>query len=515
MLEFDEKSPSGARIKVVGVGGGGGNAINTMISSGLDGVQFVAANTDLQALEANNADLKLQLGNALTRGLGAGANPEIGRNAALEDRERLVELLKDSEMVFVTAGMGGGTGTGAAPVIARVARELGALTVAVVTKPFHFEGKKRRRQAEEGIAELRDSVDTLITIPNQRLLTVAGETTTMLDTFRKADEVLFHAVRGISDLITVHGLINLDFADVRTIMAGKGMALMGTGEANGDTRAINAAKMAISSPLLEEISLSGAMGVLINITAGPGLTLFEVNEASSIIQEEAHEDANIIFGAVIDENLGDTVRVTVIATGFEQATENRMIDSRPEIRVPENRVMTEARPVMPTSYEVRTEVHGEMQVHGDSREVILTPLTAKPRTVAVPAMEPPQPKKMGAAALEHTLDRNYARSLRPGAETHAADGGGPAGAYRNPPKDMHGQGVGEDGSNGFFTSAARRFRNLRSGSGAGATRGNYSEEYRPQRSMKHEAPKELDDMGFDHFREDEYDIPTFLRKQAD
>jgi cell division protein FtsZ len=316
LLEFDEVSS--ARIVVVGVGGGGGNAVNTMISSRLDGVEFVAANTDCQALEANMAGVKIQLGSAITRGLGAGANPEVGRNAAHESMDRIREIVEGADMVFVTAGMGGGTGTGAAPVIAQIAKECGALTVGVVTKPFNFEGKKRRRQAEEGIANLGAAVDTLITIPNQRLLSVAGQSTTMLEAFRRADDVLLNAVQGISDLITVPGLINVDFADVRTIMSCMGRALMGTGRAKGDRRSLEAAQQAINSPLLEDVSIEGATGILINITGGPDLTLFEVNEASSLIQEAAHEEANIIFGSVIDANLKEEVRITVIATGFDK-----------------------------------------------------------------------------------------------------------------------------------------------------------------------------------------------------
>ncbi|HEX4460862.1 MAG TPA: cell division protein FtsZ [Polyangia bacterium] len=318
LLEFDDEGGNRAKIKVIGVGGGGGNAINTMIESRLEGVDFIAANTDIQALESNQAPLKIALGGALTKGLGAGANPEIGRNAALEDITKLTEVLANADMVFVTAGMGGGTGTGAAPIIAQVARECGALTVGVVTKPFGFEGRKRRKQAEEGISILQSCVDTLITIPNDRLLSIAGQKTTMLDAFRKADEVLLNAVQGISDLITIPGLINVDFADVRTIMKDMGRALMGTGRAVGERRAIEAAQQAISSPLLEDVNITGATGILINITGGPDLTLFEVNEASTLIQEAAHEDANIIFGSVIDANFVDEVRITVIATGFDR-----------------------------------------------------------------------------------------------------------------------------------------------------------------------------------------------------
>jgi cell division protein FtsZ len=323
MFEFDETSQLQATIKVIGIGGGGSNAVNSMMNAGVKGVDFVVANTDAQALNASPVPAKLQLGSRLTRGLGAGANPDIGRNATIEDTDKISEFLVGADMVFLTAGMGGGTGTGGAPVIAKLAKEFGALAVAVVTKPFIFEGRKRMRQAEEGLEELRQSVDALITIPNQRLLNIAGKNTSMVEAFSKADEVLMQAVRSISDLINVHGLINLDFQDVKTVMSNTGMALMGTGTAGGENRAVEAAHRAIASPLLEDISIQGAKGILINITAGAGLTLFEVNEASSLIQEEAHEDANIIFGAVLDESMGDDVRVTVIATGFEPVRQLR------------------------------------------------------------------------------------------------------------------------------------------------------------------------------------------------
>ena len=322
MFEIVERQNSmTARIKVIGIGGGGGNAVNTMIGARLTGVDFMVANTDAQSLEASQAPVRVQLGGLVTKGLGAGANPEIGRRAALEDQEQIREYLEGADMVFITAGMGGGTGTGGAPVVARIAREVGALTVGVVTKPFIFEGKKRMRQAEEGIEELKQSVDTLIVIPNQRLLSIAAKTTTMIEAFHKADDVLLQAVRGISDLIITPGLINLDFADVRTVMAEMGLALMGAASASGENRAIEAAQKAISSPLLEDISIQGARGVLINITGGPDLCLHEVNEAASMIQEEAHDDANIIFGAVIDENMADEIRITVIATGFGEEKE--------------------------------------------------------------------------------------------------------------------------------------------------------------------------------------------------
>jgi len=323
MIEIVEQTNLTARIKVIGIGGGGGNAVNTMIRSKLTGVDFLVANTDAQSLERSQALNKIQLGESVTKGLGAGANPEVGRRAALENQVQLKEHLSGSDMVFITAGMGGGTGTGGAPVIARLAREAGALTVGVVTKPFVFEGKRRLRQAEEGIEELKQSVDTLIVIPNQRLLSIAAKTTTMLEAFNKADDVLLQAVRGISDLIITPGLINLDFADVRTVMAEMGLALMGSATATGENRAVEAAQKAISSPLLEDISIRGARGVLINVTGGPDLGVHEINEAASMIQEEADDDANIIFGAVIDENLADEIRITVIATGFTDTKEEQ------------------------------------------------------------------------------------------------------------------------------------------------------------------------------------------------
>ncbi len=316
---FEEGLRTGACIKVIGVGGGGSNAVNRMISAGLDGVDFLVANTDVQALKQSRAPVKIQIGAKLTKGLGAGANPDVGKQAALEDTEKVIESLEGADMVFVTTGLGGGTGTGAAPIIASLAAELGALTVAVVTKPFAFEGRKRLSQAERGLLDLKECVDTVITIPNERLLATLERGTSLFDAFRIADDILRQAVQGISDLITVPGLINLDFADVKTVMHGMGMALMGTGMASGENRAIEAAKRAISSRLLEETSIQGARGVLINITGGPDLLLHEVSEASSIIHDAADSEANIIFGAVLDETMKDEVKITVIATGFDRA----------------------------------------------------------------------------------------------------------------------------------------------------------------------------------------------------
>ena len=312
MFELEESTNLGAKIKVIGVGGGGNNAVQTMIEGGLSGVDFIVANTDRQCLEATKADTKINLGSERTKGLGAGANPETGKRAAIESYNDIVSSLEGSDMVFVTAGMGGGTGTGGAPIVAKIAKELGALTIGVVTRPFIFEGKKRKKHADLGIAELKENVDTLIVIPNQKLLSISSEKTPLVDTFKQADHVLFQAVKGISDLINIRGLINLDFADIRTVMAAQGMAIMGSGAATGENRAVEAASAAISSPLLENIAIDGATGIIINVTGGSDLTLWEVNEASTLITEAAHEDAEIIFGAVIDDSLNEEIRVTFI-----------------------------------------------------------------------------------------------------------------------------------------------------------------------------------------------------------
>lgn len=322
MLDFEFEVDQTAIIKVIGVGGGGNNAVNRMIDFGLKGVEFISINTDKQALYLSKAGQKIQIGDKLTKGLGAGANPEIGEKAAEESKDEITQALKGADLVFITAGMGGGTGTGAAPVVAQIAKELGILTVGVITKPFSFEGRPRMRNAEQGITKLKDRVDTLVTIPNDRLLQVVDKKTPIQEAFRIADDVLRQGVQGISDLITTPGLINVDFADVKTIMLNHGLAHMGVGRASGENRAAEAAKQAISSPLLET-TINGAMGVLLNITGGPGLTLFEVNEAADQVKQAADPDANIIFGAVIDENLEDEIRITVIATGFEKYNENK------------------------------------------------------------------------------------------------------------------------------------------------------------------------------------------------
>lgn len=362
-IRFVEEEHKGARIKVIGVGGAGGNAINNMIDACISGVEFFTANTDRQVLNANEAPVKIQLGAHLTKGLGAGANPEIGRQAAEEDREQIGHALSGADMVFITAGMGGGTGTGAAPVVAHIAKEQGSLTIAVVTKPFDFEGRKRKQQAEEGLRALRGNVDTLITIPNQRLLQVVDRDTSLRDAFRVADNVLRQAVQGISDLITVPGLVNLDFADVQTIMSGMGLAIMGTGVGRGEKRAIEAAHAAISSPLLEESSITGARGVLINITGGLDMSLHDINDAVAIVREAAHEDAHIIFGAVIDEKLEDELHLTLIATGF----------TRPEL---EASPRPRAFPKMPSTYEVDARPERRLPALEDEAEEDATPVLA-------------------------------------------------------------------------------------------------------------------------------------------
>lgn len=388
MIELIENADPGARIKVIGAGGCGGNAVNHMIAAGLRNVDFISVNTDAQALQSNTAPMRMQIGQMLTRGRGTGGNPEIGRKAALEDEDTLREVLSEAEMVFVTAGMGGGTGTGSAPVIARIAREGGALTVGVVTKPFQFEGRKRMGQAEEGLRELKNAVDTLITIPNQRLLSIASRTTSLKEAFQKADDVLLQAVRGISELVTVEGLINLDFADVRSIMAEMGMAMMGAARAAGENRALEAAQRAISSPLLEDVSIKGARGLLINVTGGPDMSLYEVNEAASLIQEEAHEDANIIFGAVIDEKLADEIHVTVIATGFGERELDRHTARYSSVGTPVT-APVQAAPTRPVD-----------------------PIQMQPPVMAAPPSPPPPPnqfynkpvRRLGMIVDDSTLD---------------------------------------------------------------------------------------------------------------
>lgn len=401
--------PAGAKIKVIGVGGGGCNAVNTMIRSGLSGVEYIVANTDSQALAANLASTKIQLGGNVTKGLGAGANPEVGRKAAIEDYEKLSEVLDGADMVFVTAGMGGGTGTGAAPVIAKLAREMGALTVGVVTKPFMFEGKKRSRQADEGIRYLEESVDSLICIPNQRLLQLAGENLSLVDTFKAADEVLLNAVQGISDLINNTGLINADFADVSTVMTNKGLALMGTGISTGPERALKAARQAISSPLLEDVTIDGATGIIINITGNATLTTHETNQAVTLIMEAADEDAEIIFGTVIDENMNDNVKVTVIATGLKN---NRREITAPAYREAapvkrEEPVFTAPAPA-PTAAP-KTDIAVKSEISFDLDEEI-KPAAEKPKINWA--------EKLQTAATKYESQKNFDGNSRPATTTN-------------------------------------------------------------------------------------------------
>jgi cell division protein FtsZ len=393
-LTLDEAARAGAKIKVVGVGGGGSNAVTRMVQAGLSGVEFIVANTDAQALRANPAPIKIQIGSKLTKGLGAGADPNVGRQAALEDTDNLIQALSGADMVFVTTGLGGGTGTGAAPVIAALATELGALTIAVVTRPFKFEGKKRQKQAEVGIEALRESVDTVITIPNERLLSVIDRSTSMLDAFVTADDVLRQAIQGISDLILVPGLINLDFADVKTIMSGMGVAMMGTAMAEGSMRATDAANRAISSPLLEDASVEGARGVIINVTGGPDMSLMEVNEALTIIHEAAHEDANIIFGAVVDPQLAGKVKITVIATGFDHLRPERMAPGALGTPTPVDMNAY-------TSYRPAVVVGGDLSANRmtiSRRPSIEVPSAGRPFATAVGQNSTPRPAGTGADA---------------------------------------------------------------------------------------------------------------------
>jgi len=394
-IQFHDEVPHGARIKVIGVGGGGGNAVNRMISAGLEGVEFITANTDVQALKLSQAPVKLQLGVRLTAGLGAGANPDVGRRAALEDSDKIIEALEGADMVFVTAGLGGGTGTGAAPVIASLASEMGILTVAVVTRPFAFEGKRRLQQAERGMAELLESVDTMIVIPNEKLLAVAKDAG-FFESFRIADDVLRQGVQGISDIITIPGIINRDFADVKTTMAGMGHAVMGTPIRSGENRAVEAAQAAMASPLLEEGAIDGARGILINITGSSSLKLSEVNAASTLIQTSAHEDANIIFGAVLDEKMGDDVKITVIATGFRDQSPDRRsrmldVEAVPVVSVPVVAPDSWMKEPDPAPLRFMSEVEEELESQDWARHVEPEPAPV-PQPVMAQVAEPlPQP----------------------------------------------------------------------------------------------------------------------------
>ena len=392
-IQFNEETRNNAKIKVIGIGGGGGNAVNRMIDAHMEGVEFVAANTDMQALQMSQAAVKIQLGVKLTNGLGAGANPDIGRKGALEDADKIIEALEGADMVFVTAGLGGGTGTGAAPIIASLASEMGALTVAVVTKPFAFEGKRRMQQAEKGMAELIDSVDTMIVIPNEKLLAVA-QNAGFFESFRVADDILRQAVQGISDIITIPGIINRDFADVKAIMAGMGFAVMGTAQAKGERRAMQAAQSAIASPLLEAGAIDGARGILINITGSSSLRLSEVNEASTIIQSAAHEDANIIFGAVLDEKMKEEVKITVIATGFktDQPKKREGTVTAAAAAISSARSVSSFTPTRPT--ELPSTKNTAVTAAGNAPTAHGAPAVAMQRTPSAPSRETPSLEKV-------------------------------------------------------------------------------------------------------------------------
>jgi cell division protein FtsZ len=477
---------NGARIKVIGVGGGGCNAVNTMIRAGLSGVEYIVANTDAQALSVSLAPTKIQLGGTVTKGLGAGANPEIGKKAALEDYETISQILKDSDMVFITAGMGGGTGTGAAPVIAKLARELGALTVGVVTKPFIFEGKKRFKQAEEGIRNLEETVDSLITIPNQRLLYLAGENLSLIDTFKRADEVLLNAVRGISDLINNTGHINADFADVATVMANKGLALMGTGSASGAGRAIKAATEAISSPLLEDISINGATGIIINITGSETLSMHETNEAVTLIMEAADENAEIIFGTVIDSTLGDEVKITVIATGLG-----------------DQRLRTQANPVI-SAVETRTQVNtpfvAPVEIQAAPTPVAQTvyvqpvysqPVYAQP-TVQATVQSPPQAEER--SDFDRFMNDKNSFVVKHVEETETAA-------------------VVENKNPSRLIQSIRDAANRYEGSARPSERAEFNDSFKESAPTTTRAKSIAEKLGFINFDEDEFDTPSYMRKE--
>ncbi|EQC43322.1 cell division protein FtsZ [Bacteriovorax sp. Seq25_V] len=497
MFEISDKAgetvTTGAKIRVVGVGGGGCNAVNTMIKAGLTGVEYIVANTDAQALNASLAPTKIQLGVELTKGLGAGANPEVGRKAALDEYEMLSEILEGSDMVFITAGMGGGTGTGAAPVIAKLAKELGALTVGVVTKPFTFEGKKRMRQAATGISTLEESVDSLITIPNQRLLYLAGESLSLVETFKKADEVLLNAVRGISDLINTTGHINADFADVSTVMANKGLALMGTGLCNGPDRAIKAATEAISSPLLEDISIDGATGIIINITGDESMTMHEVNEAVTLIMEAADDDAEIIFGSVIDNNLEDNIKVTVVATGLGGAIRNETFASRPVATAPARSVETVQMQAPERHVAVETPVQRTQQVETVEQNWESSPIyrTAPQQTVV--EQQPMHHEEVAAAPAQQSQAQLH--------EDRMFDGG-------EAPKTGLADSIRE---------AATRYETSKKEVDTAWNADPYASHSRERATDKTATRTRsiAEKLGFINFDEDELDTPSYLRKEED
>lgn len=505
---------NGARIKVVGVGGGGCNAVNTMIRSGLSGVEYIVANTDAQALSISLADVKIQLGGTVTKGLGAGANPEVGKKAALEDYEKISEVLKGADMVFITAGMGGGTGTGAAPVIAKLAKELGALTVGVVTKPFVFEGKKRFKQAEEGIRNLEESVDSLITIPNQRLLYLAGENLSLVDTFKRADEVLLNAVRGISDLINNTGHINADFADVSTVMANKGLALMGTGVATGSGRAIKAATEAISSPLLEDISINGATGIIINITGSDSLTMHETNEAVTLIMEAADENAEIIFGTVIDNNCGDDIKVTVIATGLGgqiRAHEGLKASAAVQQQVaPQVQHQTFVQPAPVQAAPVR-EVQIPVAQPEPTREVVREMPVAQPEPVRAAA---PAPQAQASNESDFGFDdrSDFDRFMR---DRSAYSNASHEEEMNSQPVQQAAQPQQQQPSRLIqqIRDAANRYENSTPSRPVQASVASPKMESEAGVGTNTRAKSIAEKLGFINFDEDEFDTPSYLRKE--
>jgi cell division protein FtsZ len=460
MFEIDQVATQGAKIKVIGVGGSGCNAVNTMIKMGLQGVDFITANTDIQALNASLAPTKIAIGQDVTRGLGAGANPEVGRKAALEDYAKIAELIHGADMVFITAGMGGGTGTGAAPIVAKIAKEAGALTVGVVTKPFMFEGRKRMRHAEDGLAALRENVDSLIMIPNQRLLQVSGAKLSMIDAFKKADEVLLNAVQGISDLINCTGHINCDFADVKTIMNNRGMALMGIGNAKGEHRAVEAATNAISSPLLEDVSINGATGIIINITGGSDLSIHEVNEATTLIMEAAHPDAEIIFGTVIDDTMADSVKITVIATGLNAPSAQVALSLNSQAAAASQGWANQA--TVPPAPNAAMLSHSPATAH-----VPVSAPVAAAVSVAANAQPVPQPVRVEAVTIERESPESFDEIM---AESETVSPGLQA---RAPAKDMG----AEAGELARARAIAQR-------------------------------------LGITNLTDDEYDVPTYMRRRG-
>lgn len=520
MFEIAENTEivNGAKIKVIGVGGGGCNAVNTMIRSGLSGVEFIVANTDAQALAANLAPTKIQLGTDLTKGLGAGANPEIGRKAALDDYEKISEYINGSDMIFVTAGMGGGTGTGAAPVIAKLAKELGALTVGVVTKPFMFEGRKRTKQAGLGIKTLEECVDSLITIPNQRLLQIAGESLSLVDTFKKADEVLLHAVQGISDLINNTGFINADFADVSTVMANKGLALMGTGIATGPERAVKAATDAISSPLLEDITIDGATGIIVNITGNNSLSMHETNEAMTLIMEAADEDAEIIFGTVVDDELGDEIKVTVVATGLGGNSATTSV--APSIYANKTETETKA-PVTAAPVRETAPVQQEAPVVAPAMQEMMNTETIAPKEeVRLDTIEPAAPVRVTETETESSYVNNNS------ALDSFLNESSTEGATEQTIKAQE-VSINEPVDRAPRTESAIRSNIAQSIEAAARNYESVNQETAPATAIQEpiiQAPREertndsskaksiAEKLGFMNFDDDEFDTPSYLRK---